>query len=102
MSDERKFTQGEWEWLGTNKHPNQKCYLWSDHNEVVLFLPEDSLTDANANLLAAAPNLYSALVALSEWFDAPIGKNVDEMVAVQDKLRSAANKALAKARGEQP
>lgn len=56
---------------------------------------------ANASLIAAAPELYAALVAVLAWA-APIAGDNQNDVAAQKEISAIdlANAALAKARGE--
>ena len=95
MSNETKFTPGPGRVINNGPHwNNQRITNWeiaySQDGELVA---EHVYEEADAYLMAAAPELYEALEALLETCHAePHG----------EKERMAARAALAKARGEQP
>ncbi len=89
-----KFTQGEWVVdVYAAKH---KLDVWAGedriyHNPSISDLVVDS---ANANLIAAAPEMYRLLVDISKSID-HCGDEIDT-----DFMRSSIEKLLTKARGE--
>lgn len=107
MSAETKFTRGPWYVIQDDRDGMEwnRHICWDpagDHR--IAFMASDAGTEANAHLIAAAPELYEALDAL---INAPIiytGATEEPMVTcglemVQPFLNSALA-ALSKARGE--
>ncbi len=96
MSD-TKFTPAPWQFHigGSGDYPT-----WSVHiGRGIVHLPgiePMEVMDANARLIAAAPELYAALAAIFEWADPYTLPNCGEHEADVE----AARIALAKARGE--
>jgi len=93
--NETKFTPGPWRW---NK---DKSVLFSRLNAAVVDSKEDEhvgavvvVNNANANLIAAAPELYNALELLVNGF-----YEVDSLEQWEMWIDQA-RAALAKARGE--
>ena len=92
-----KFTPGPWEWYkadGEYRTLINDCLhmiIRSVRPEDMWFCPENR--DANAALIAAAPELYAALENLVAW------ASLEETPRLADLLE-AARAALAKARGE--
>jgi hypothetical protein len=79
--------------LYTMTHPREASTLNGGPSKPVPFLHE--MADPNARLIAAAPELYEALVALAEFVDRHV------IYADSDPLLTAAERAIRKARGEQ-
>ncbi|MEQ5857268.1 hypothetical protein NFI08_16465 [Halomonas sp. EF61] len=109
---ETKFTPGPW--FAHDDHPQHACYhiapadYWHDELATI-YSPGDPEADANASLIAAAPELYEALEVFGRLADQLDGD--DEVERTPDdewaKFRLLASDyrkaraALAKARGEQ-
>ena len=95
-----RWTPGPW------KIERQTCYGWdietadnqwlavahNSHNQPEGF-PPDEAGKANAHLISAAPELYTALKEAIAW--------LPDSNPMQRKAREQASAALAKARGEQ-
>lgn len=109
---ETKFTKGPW-FLGEQNshcgisitpHGNQiiaTVYLGmvtsrAKRGDEHFSLPENANAVANANLIAAAPELYEALVTASTLYQIIIGMGRTEYKELLDH----ANSVLSKARGE--
>ena len=98
MSD-AKWTPGPWE----TSQSLGDAYIWAEteengvfeHVAVVLRCDEPGMQDANAHLIAAAPDLYEALEEIADY----VGDEVSFILG--PPVVSAARAALAKARGEQ-
>ncbi|MCO7217819.1 hypothetical protein [Halomonas sp. OfavH-34-E] len=106
---ETKFTPGPW--FAYDDHPQHACYhiatadYWHD-DLATIYSPGDPEADANASLIAAAPELYEALAAFERVVDLwlPADSEVDaehygEAEALAGLRRTMAD-ALAKARGQ--
>ena len=109
---ETRFTRGPWIVDATaNQHidgAHWREIRAGDHGQVLAEVyhdlgdPDPGLTDedaaANAHLIAAAPDLYEALVDFVEnpAFQIAVGGNPNAVDAMLDRARAA----LAKARGE--
>jgi hypothetical protein len=93
-----KFTPGPWEWRD-GKHGYGLC--GPDDEHVLDATYSDSVveaSDADACLIAAAPDLYDLLRRLSEWDMLYVGDGVS-MVADGPYWKREIQAALAKARG---
>lgn len=100
------FTPGPWVasglWDRTGLAPNtvvQDCQpgcAWKPDTAVICTLPHAPLNQANARLIAAAPDLYAALEGMASYF----GKSHDGECCKTGQLVVAAKAALAKAMGE--
>tara|TARA_B100000678_G_scaffold211521_1_gene179081 strand:- start:318 stop:647 length:330 start_codon:yes stop_codon:yes gene_type:complete len=106
---ETKFTPGPW--FAHDDHPQHACYhiapadYWHDELATI-YSPGDPEADANASLIAAAPELYEALAAFERVVDLwlPADSEVDvehygEAEALAGLRRTMVD-ALAKARGQ--
>jgi hypothetical protein len=102
---ETKFTPGPWEYIPSNKHHGPyvcgpfggdicDCYIRNGGTSRPIHFQSDC-ADANAQLLAAAPELYATLAEIRQWMDAEMGAWDAKFIAQIDAL-------LARARGEQP
>ena len=93
MTDQPKWTPGPWR-ATTHDHPEQDVY--AGYRIAKMTGGEIQRDRANANLIAAAPDLYAAL----EW----AAQNAEESEAGRDSEWYAnlerCNAALAKARGQ--
>ncbi len=103
-----KFTPAPWfiEEETDGKPPNETKYYWVNAED---HAPIDNewavMKEADAHLIAAAPELYEALKAVLEILPigfAPTGRpgGADERNASLDAIRANAINVLAKARGE--
>lgn len=103
-----KFTPGPWRWM-ENKYRGGYSGLCGAENIAVLFPNscndgddgdawfEDFPSEADANLIAAAPEMYEALqTVFEEWNDNDGFSSLDRTM----KSYNAIRKALAKADGE--
>jgi hypothetical protein len=116
MSAETKFTPGPWqradddEWRIDGAEPSAACGVYVatvasrhdfdvDHHEP-LSDDLDAEFEANASLIAAAPDLYAALSALVTEIRAYCSPECDDEGAPGAAELKAADAALAKARGE--
>jgi hypothetical protein len=83
------YTKGEWKVQDGHIESNGKwiCQLWSKKEE------DFENSEANALLIAAAPDLYNALKGIKE-----LAKGYTEMP--KDIILKAIDKALAKAEGK--
>lgn len=91
-----KWTQGPWLSGYSDTHYPNKA-VWADGgmagaSQVCVMTDDFSARDANAHLIAAAPDLYEALQAMVDYCNAECGSKIYP--------GHQANKALAKARGE--
>ena len=87
---EPKFTPAPW-FITANKLNVKNVNL----DKLICFTSNETTyneSEANANLIAAAPDLYEALVGVLKLWDATIGSEEDAI--------KQARKAIAKARGE--
>lgn len=81
---ETKHTPGPWEFDG----PHHNIIVWSSPNNRICFMTSDGPTEANARLIAAAPDLLEAL------------KNIVNSIEVHDHPAvMMAFDAIAKAEG---
>lgn len=102
MSD---YTKGPWEILKKDNsninwnsyhigaYYNEVCIVRGTKNSMVDWLASCLDLEANANLIAAAPELYEALEAINDYWESG---NFSRRKDLWDNMRSA----LAKARGE--
>lgn len=100
MSD-AKFTKGTWEiredgkhwlWIGPTSWVKRVC-------RVGLYGGAEHEDKANAQLIAAAPDLYEALKELTEIIDGAL-MGVEDIDDIDSFTCQPARAALAKARGE--
>ena len=94
MSNEMKWTPGPWH-TGKGSFPFQ-ININTDSGTIATVYGETGENEANAHLIAAAPELYAALADMISSYEAlgaplPMAKEVEVALC-----------ALAKARGEQP
>jgi hypothetical protein len=94
-----KFTPGPWEVDRNNVHTAQIAVIhhclgndWVEVWSPDAFGASEEMNEANARLIAAAPDLYAALVAL--LLEPPGAIRISDAVLVQ------CSDAIAKARGE--
>jgi hypothetical protein len=81
------FTPGPWKWVGTQGNPGKYCYLHGeDHEQVGVSFDGFTANKANAELIAAAPDLLAA--CQEALFRTPPGSQIGPM------LRAAIDKAL--------
>ena len=103
MTQETKFTPGPWYADGDDP---AELIVWSSPENRICFLAHSAGFNsdgdfANANLVAAAPEMYAALEALViETVDYMQINNLGD--PEQKHNIKLARKALSKARGEQP
>ena len=100
MSDQPKWTPGPWRAVMGSRHVVD---VFAGDRDVVSVYGGGvgfEYRDANAHLIAAAPDLYAALETLSALNDdsGPFGGEIYQDRV--DRAWSAARAALAKARGE--
>ena len=104
MTREKKFTPGPWRWqesqdeygcivIGTDKSYNVAtayigCYTTDGADK----------WEANAHLIAAAPDLFEIAIAAEKYLNDVVGGN--ETKAQSNGLRDLINTALAKAYGD--
>lgn len=103
MSNETKFTPGPWFISGNMTKYVEARIAGGMIQEVAACGPTESDGGygeqqlANAQLIAAAPEIYKELAAMIEWFDSPMTiENEDD-----EAIIASAKQALAKARGDQ-
>lgn len=103
---ETKFTPGPWE-FSKGADGENRIYAGvipgagltrAVFDVADVWLPDHGDREANGNLIAAAPELYEALIDAERMLDADIMSVADEQDAVLAKVRAA----LLKARGGQP
>ncbi len=102
MSAETKFTPGPWVinktyatmLIITGQSDMDVCQVDAGYDSDLSQYSADDEEQANAHLIAAAPELYDALSGLLYHDENGIGEGYDEVI-------EAARLALAKARGEQ-
>ena len=103
MSNEQKWTPGPWETDRNSTHTgeiatihhclnNDWVEVWSTD-----WPDSEARQEANANLIAAAPELYDACLDLLAWHDA-----LADPQWYGSPSQTNAIAALAKARGEKP
>lgn len=102
MDQEPKFSPGPWAWHGPdhNIHVAQA----EDANMRVCFLTSNGPTEANAHLIASAPDLYAALKAVLPLLPIcfphhGLPGEEDHRNATLDTARDAAISAITKAEG---
>ena len=106
MSETPKFTPGPWAWNGPpeNIHVTQAA----DPDMRVCFMTSNGPTEANASLIAAAPELYATLKRARDMLQAVAGDIEDggSLDSLRGKyvlailgVRDAAYDALANAEG---
>lgn len=117
---QEKWTPGPWEYVPSTEHHGPyvagpfsgdicDCYTMSNPHALSVLNGGDSQpihfqgdsADANARLIAAAPELYEALQIASGLIDTPIGRRKLGLDANGEAV-AAIRAALSKARGEQP
>jgi hypothetical protein len=99
---ETKFTPGRWAFRAL-RGDDGLGYIEADGYDIIHAGVSDlsrEENEANAHLIAAAPEMYEALVHFIEdpTFQVAVGGNPN----VVDRMLDHARAALAKARGEQP
>ena len=92
---ESKFTPGDWEWSQAEHGDVEVRSVDGDFIAIVVLDGDTETRDANANLIAAAPDLYAVLDALTASVRVTRGVPSFDVV-----LLNQARAALAKARGE--
>ena len=89
------YTKGPWRTAGVLRLPSSIA-VKSDSKplicEVILYVDGDKESEANANLISAAPEMYEAVEAMLEEYEA--GANIQPYV-----IREMCRAALAKAEG---
>ena len=101
MATREKWTQGPWRVFVTPYVAQTQ--VRDDENEIVVAaVPRrDGTADANAHLIAAAPELYEALDAVLRAYIEPWAKADSAFqAAAQQAATLAVHAALRKARGE--
>jgi len=96
---ETKFTPGPWEWDGNVWDYNpvfEAPWLEGGDGRIILKGAITCSSEANAHLIAAAPELYETLEAIIARWDTPLWKDIEPTGVFIGKGRAA----LAKARGE--
>lgn len=86
-----KFTPGPWTVFDT--HPARACF-YIDHRDVVgsfggvavIYGTADDTHRANARIIAAAPDLYAALVTLREWMNSGPAARPDLVTVIDTAL----------------
>lgn len=108
MGEQHRWTRGPWTiTLGYPCESGRAFGVHAGSQSVVWFRglarPMSDEGQANARLIAAAPDLYLALKAMNDWLNSvhEVADAAIEADRMAD-LQSAADAALAKARGEQP
>lgn len=90
---ESKHTPGPWEYDG----PPHNIIVWSSPENRICFMTSDGPTEANARLIAAAPDLLAALKTLSAVYDGIYVKMSDGEMELCRRAWSEAEAALSKA-----
>lgn len=101
------FTKAPWRWQGTKRSPKSYAYILDSENNVVLAHTEGlDLTEANAALIVAAPELLTAYGKLHDMLSEMIESGrlkesdiPDDYRAVVEQLAGPCNAAAAKAEG---
>ena len=94
---ETKFTPGPWEvrrgepWVIAKAYGNMKSVVHLNYP-----ITQSEEQQANAHLIATAPELYETLEAIIARWDTPLWKDIEPTAVFIGKGRAA----LAKARGE--
>ena len=91
------YTKGEWRVTGECFHDNIGAYrlVLGANDELIghLWPNSNPQTEANAQLIAAAPDMYEALKVVVGYFDSPEVSNASDFIP---QLRNALAKAEAK------
>ena len=97
---ETRFTPGPWEYDGmvTDDHGHGWFVRPCAARTISVEGRTDEEADANAHLIAAAPDLYNALNRIMDY--AHTGASVKDIIPEDQPQFIAAYAALAKARGE--
>lgn len=95
--NERKFTKGKWEVNRNEIYPEGMFYS----DQLICTLNNRLDKDANAQLIAAAPELYEALEGLLIEAEISLGHmdEPEEKFACSERIKWA-KQALSRARGE--
>jgi hypothetical protein len=96
MSETPKHTPGLWQWQHDfNCSPNW-CSITAKPDDKLTYIADVYRGEADACLIAAAPDMLEALEAIVEYADEPA--LCDDPKVLVDLARAA----IAKAKGEQP
>jgi len=93
-----EYTKGEWK--AANKSGEDTYNIYADQDNSLSYLIARDCTEANANLIAAAPDMYEALKGLTEWAKLSFSDDVGEWADENDPAIVTAIKAQAKAEGK--
>lgn len=88
-----QFTKGPWQFTKCGPADSNGmgiCSMWGDYESM------DAEIDANAHLIAAAPEMYALLNGIAELSNGDMGNLVDGMLCKFDDIEIL----LTKARGE--
>jgi hypothetical protein len=81
MPNLSKSTPPPWKWVGTEGAPEKRCYLYGPEFAMIGYLPHaDSLSDADAELIVAAPTLAKKISDANKVLDKPDYTNPEELV----------------------
>ena len=93
------YTEGEWKYKKVNEnhwiicyHLGYKCVI----AEITENIPE---MEANAYLIAAAPDIYEACLSVNKWLEALINTGYAQHPLFQP-MKNVLGKALSKAEGK--
>jgi len=94
---EAKFTPGPWKWDDTvwNYDPEQQSPWLVDENDDWVLRGGIKCNEANARLIAAAPELLEACKAFADYISGPTSWTQDQ----EDALVTSVHSAIAKATG---
>jgi hypothetical protein len=101
-----KHTPGPWKVDRFEDKPHQRRHTVGGNSLMICdtwSMWEDEETEANAHLIAAAPDLLGACKAVNAWLDQPTGKIIKsfKQLAELSRLSGIVRQAISRAEGRE-